>query len=131
MSENVKTIIKNHEVPINQALCRELWVKVMTALGKEPSLMILRSDLYNDLLKYKKGYFQYIGAFFSRHNIRDMEDGYKIEIARDNCGSALIYMKDKEGVSILYTTDEPNINIKFGNTHVCSDNLRHPFYQTP
>lgn len=129
-SEAVKAIIKSHEVPTNQKLCRELWVNVMTAFSKEPSLTILRPDLYNDSLKHRKMYFKYIGAFFRSHNIRNMEDGYSIEIARDNSGSSLIYMKDKEGVSFLYTTDEPDKYIRFGSTPVRSDDWRHPFYQT-
>lgn len=130
MSENVKAIIKNHEVPTDNRKCRDLWRKIMITFKKEPSLTILRPDLYEDFLDCISGNnMLYVGAFYYDHDIEDMEDGYSIEIARDDSGTSFIYSKDKEGVGILYTTDEPDKYIRFGLTPV-RDGYRYNFYQS-
>ena len=129
MSENVKAAIKNHEVPTDYRKCRDLWDKVMTAFKRDPSLTILRPDLYKEILDFRKTSYKYVGAFRRAHNIENMENGYNIEIARDDSGSSLIYMKDKEGVSFLYKTDDPELFIKFGATPYI-DGIKYGFYES-
>ena len=129
MSENVKAIIKNHEVPTDYRKCRELWGKVMTAFKNEPSLKIIKLDLYNEILNFRRTSYQSADAFFYLHDIENMEDGYNILIARDDSECELKYMKDKEGVSLLYTTNDPELFIRFGVTPYI-DGIAYNFYES-
>ena len=128
-SELVKAVIKNHEVPTDYRKCRELWGKVMTAFKNEPSLKIIKPDLYNEILNFRRTSYQSADAFFYLHDIENMEDGYNILIARDDSECELKYMKDKEGVSLLYTTNDPELFIRFGCTPVL-DNQTYNFYES-
>lgn len=129
MSENVKAIIKNHEVPTNHKLCRDLWWKVMAAFRKEDGLYILNNTLYSDLLDLRMASYRCPEVFFGDHDINNMPDGYSERIAAVANGSAVDYVKDKDGVGFLYSTDESGLFIKFGDT-LPINGYRYPFYQS-
>lgn len=128
MSENVKAIIKNHEVPTDYRKCRDLWGKVMMAFKKEKGLCVFERDMYNEILDFRMTSYKDAAAFVFDHNIYNMPNGYSIDIAGTDGNGALKYVKDKEGVCFQYTTDDPSLFIRFGFTDLING-CRYPFYQ--
>lgn len=129
MSENVKAVIKNHEVPTDYKKCRELWGKVMMAFKKEKGLCVFERDMYNEILDFRMKSYKYPEVFIYHHNIFNMPNDYSIDIAGTDGDGALKYVRDKEGVCFQYTTDDPNLFIRFGLTDVING-CRYPFYQS-
>ncbi len=90
--------------------------KFLYAVKQEPSLRIINSGLYNEIMQFEGKNAEYLGAFFIRdHNdLFNINTGYIEDVASNSDGSLMSVKVCKDGPCIQFL--DSNRGVRFGVT---------------